>query len=108
MITGRAGGGVVVGCGVGTGGGFATGGWPSNRLNSSSQSLVAAGRDSAGRGAVDVVERWVSASSVEPVWPGGCRFLSHSTRMEPMAIATKIQNLSRTPRLGGLVASDTD
>src|SRR6266542_3223584 len=100
MTTGRIGGGTAVGCGVGTGGGLATGGLPpNNRRNSSSQSLVAAGRDSAGREDVEV-ERCDSASFVEPVSPGGCFFLSHSTMMEPMAIATKIQNLSMTPRTG--------
>src|SRR5438445_9098098 len=55
-------------CGVGTGGGLATGGSPpSNRRNSSSQSLVAAGRGAAGREVVDVVERCDSGPFVEPV-----------------------------------------
>ena len=108
MTTGRIGGGTAVGCGVGTGGGLTTGGSPlSNRRNSSSQSLVAAGRDEAGREVVDVVvDRCDSASSVEAVSPGGFFFLSHSTMIEPMAIATRIQNLSMSPRIGMLVALD--
>src|SRR3989441_11577363 len=107
MTTGRIGGGAAVGCGVGTGGGLATGGSPpSNRRNSSSQSLVAAGRDAGGREVVDVVERRDSSSSVEPGSPGGFFFLSHSTMMEPMPIATKIQILSMSPRIGMLVAPD--
>src|SRR6266566_4841460 len=107
MTTGRTGGGVAVGCGVGTCGGFATGGSPpSNRRNSSSQSLGAAGRAAPGGEVVAAVERCDSASSVEPVSPGGRLFLSHSTMMDPMAIATKIQNLSIKPRTGALVAPD--
>src|SRR5438067_8461027 len=106
MTTGRTGGGTAVGCGAGTGGGLATGGSPpSNRRNSSSQSLVVAGRDAAGREVV-VVERCDSASSVEAVSPGGFFFLSHSTMMEPMPMATRIQNLSMSPRIGMLVALD--
>src|SRR6266542_4427129 len=108
MTTGRIGGGTAVGCGVRTGGGFATGGLPpNNRRNSSSQSLVAAGRDSAGRGTVVVVERCESVSSVEPGSPGGCRFFSHSMMTEPMTIARMIQILSMTPRIGALIGSDT-
>src|SRR5437867_534726 len=108
MTTGRISGGAAVGCGVGTGGGLATGGSPpSNRRNSSSQSLVAVGRDAGGREVVDVVERRDSSSSVEPGSPGGFFFLSHSTMMEPMAIATRIQNLSMSPRIGMLVAPDS-
>src|SRR5881628_800175 len=107
MTTGRTGGGTGLGCEVETGGGLSTGGLtPSNRRNSSSQSLVAAGRDSAGRGAVDVVGRCDSVSFPEPVSLGGFFFLSHSTMIEPMAIAAKIQNLSMTPRSGALVAPD--
>src|SRR5438874_1238007 len=107
MTTGRTGGGTGLGCGVGTGGGLATGGSPpSNRRNSSSQSLVAAGRGAAGREVVEVVERRDSASSDEPVSSGGFFFLSHSTMIEPMAIATRIQNFSMSPRIGMLVAPD--
>src|SRR6266568_9371947 len=107
MTTGRIGGGAAVGCGVGTDGGLATGGSPpSNRRNSSSQSLVAAGCDAPGREVVDVEEGRDSTSSVEPVSPGGFFFLSHSTMIEPMAIATRIQNFSMSPRIGMLVAPD--
>ena len=107
MTTGRIGGGTAVGCGVGTSGGLTTGGSPlSNRRNSSSQSLVAAGRGAAGREVVEVVERRDSASSDEPVSSGGFFFLSHSTMMEPTPIATRIQILSMSPRIGMLVALD--
>src|SRR2546425_6016989 len=101
MTTGRIGGGTAVGCGVGTGGGLTTGSPLSNRRNSSSQSLVAAGRGAAGREVVVVVvERCGSASSVEVGSPGGFFFLSHSTMMEPKPIATRIQILSKSPRIG--------
>src|SRR6266568_948487 len=107
MTTGRTGGGTELGCDVETGGGLSTGGSPrSNRRSSSSQSLVVAGRGSAGREGVEMVEWCDSASSVEPVSPRCFFLLSHSTMMEPMAIATKIQNLSMTPSIGALVAPD--
>src|SRR5882724_7743915 len=106
MTTGRIGGGTAVGCGVGTGGGLTSGGSPlSKRRNCSSQSLVAAGRGAAGREVV-VVERWDSASSDEAVSPGGFFFLSHSTMIEPSPIATRIQILSMSPRIGMLIAPD--
>src|SRR2546426_2438161 len=108
MTTGRTGGGTGLGCEVETGGGLSTGGLtPSNRRNSSSQSLVAAGRDSAGReGVAPELGSDSPSSFAASVLPGCFLLLSHSTMIEPMAIATKIQNLSMTPRSGAPVAPD--
>src|SRR5262245_35644480 len=109
MTTGRTAGGAALGCGLGIDGGLAAGGSPrSNRLNSSSQSLVEVGRASPGREVVGPELRSEPASSLEAsVLPGCLLLLSHSTMMEPRAIARKIQILSMLASSGGLVASDS-